>query len=264
MSVTLSRHNWRPGQPRRTKVAIVGFEEQLLRTAPLNDPSYEVWAFNHANRVGFMRDEHGDLRADCWFDLHEQHAQSREDLEWIHTCPVPIYLTSLYTDNPNARAYPIEAIMDRYESRYFCSSFAYALVLAHYMGYEEIALHGCNLAWGRERAVERGNLEYWIGRLHGDRCHIDTSGSPELCAHPHRYGFDYTEEKEWTERRMASLALELLADERIRAHTYNHLSVHLDRIIALNQLAAHVERAVKVSDAALAEISELAEAPEGQ
>lgn len=215
---------------RRKKVSIVGFGQANTPTAPMDDPSYEIWGLNHANRLGFMVDSQGRFRADRWFDLHQEHAQSEEDLAWIHTCQLPIYLTGIFTGNPYALAYPIEQIVKHFEQDYFCSSFAYMLVLAAYEGFEEIRLDGIDLCYGRERLVERGNLEFWIGLLRGLHYNIVIPESSSLLTHPYRYGFDYTDEKEAIERAMAVSVVECLNDAAVRKIVMpaveKHLGVH--------------------------------------
>lgn len=210
------------GMPGRKKVSIVGFEQAYTPTAPMDDPKYEIWGLNHANRLGFMVDSLGRFRADRWFDLHQEHAQSKEDLDWIHTCPIPIYLTDKFTDNQNAIAYPIEKIVASWGYDYFCSSFAYMLALAAYEGFHEIRLDGINLGYGRERLVERGNLEFWIGILRGRRNVITIPDSSELLTHPYRYGFDYTEEKEAVEQMMAVSVIECKRDAAVLSLLEQH------------------------------------------
>lgn len=208
-----------PGElamPIRKKVSIVGFEQAYTPTAPMDDPAYEIWGLNHANRLGFMVDSQGRFRADRWFDLHQRHAQSEADLAWIDTCRLPIYLTDKFTENSYAVVYPVDVMSRHYKLDYFCSSFAYMLVLACWIGFSEIRLDGINLSYGRERLVERGNLEYWIGRLQGEGYNIVIPESSTLLTHPYRYGFDYTEEKEAVEHLMAVSVLECLNDRAVR------------------------------------------------
>lgn len=202
--------------PSRKKVSLVGFEQAYTPTAPMDDPSYEIWGLNHANRIGFMVDSQGRFRADRWFDLHQQHAQSQADLDWIHTCPLPIYLTEKFTANPHALLYPLDRVLSFVNHDYFCSSFAYMLVLAALEGFQEIRLDGINLSYGRERLVERGNLEFWIGLLTGSGYTIVLPESSELLTHPYRYGFDYTEEKEAVEQAMAVSVVECSQDQAVR------------------------------------------------
>lgn len=207
----------------RTRVAICGFEEQNDPTAPYDDPEWDVWGFNMANRMGFMRDSLGRFRADVWFDLHEEHAQNEKDLAWINACPVPIYLTHRFGTNPLARVYQPEAVLDaiamNYRHRpepYFSSSFAYAVALALAQGYQRIGLFGVNLDWGRERVVERGNLEYWIGFAQGCGVTIELSGGSKLLTHPGLYGIEYTREKEGVEGACAEVVRQLLQSPGIK------------------------------------------------
>lgn len=219
----------------RKKVSIVGFEQAMTPTAPMDDPEYEIWGLNHANRLGFMVDSQGRFRADRWFDLHQEHAQSEADMAWINTCELPIYLTSKFTRNPYALAYPIEEMVAKFGHDYFCSSFAYMLVLAATEGFQEIRLDGVNLSYGRERLVERGNLEFWIGLLRGMDYNIFIPDSSVLLTHPYRYGFDYSEEKKEVEHMMAISVLECAGDPPVRKQI-DTLQLGLEEFLRLRQI----------------------------
>ena len=185
----------------RKKIAILGFEEKNNRTAPYDDVEWECWNFNMFNRMGYSHDEHGRFRCDRAFDLHEEHAQSELDMAWINQCPCPIYLPTLFGANPQARIYPlqeVEAWLLREFSLaqpYWASSFAYAIVLAMYQGATTIGLFGVSLDWGRERIVERGNLEFYIGLALGSGIKIIRSPGSKLLTHPARYGIEYEAER---------------------------------------------------------------------
>lgn len=230
------------GRSGRTRVAIVGFEEQNGRTAPYDDDHWDIWGFNMANRLSFMRDEEGRFRADLWLDLHQIHAQSEKDLAWIHHCPVPIYLTHPIGVNPNQRVLDLEAIEQRIFSlygrvvrcRYFASSFAYALALALSEGYQTIGLFGVNLNWGRERVVERGNLEYWVGIAEGLGVEIILGERCLLLTHPGLYGIEYDQEREGVIDLCAELMRQLLQSPDIAPRLDEVL---LARTQAMEQLA---------------------------
>lgn len=190
-----------PGAMPRKKIAICGFEEKNNRTAPYDDPEWDIFGFNMANRMGFMHDAQGRFRADVWFDLHEEHPQSDLDMAWINQCPCPIFLPTVFGTNPQAQAYPLKQVevwlKERFgiEQPYWASSFAYAFVLAMYDGAETIGLFGVNLDWGRERIVERGNLEFYIGLALGMGIKVILSPGSKLLTHPARYGFEYDAER---------------------------------------------------------------------
>lgn len=229
----------------RTRVALVGFEEQTKRTAPYDDPLWDIWTFNMANRLGIMHDREGRFRADRWFDLHEEHAQDLKDMSWIMYCPVPIYLTETIGDNPNARVYNIESIMERIVTlygrapviTYFASSFAYALALAIAEGYTTIGLFGISLDWGRERIVERGNLEYWIGFAQGLGIAIQLGDGCKLLTHPGLYGFEYDKEKDGVLDLCAEVMRQLLQSSAMKDRLDANLKARMDELINLAQEA---------------------------
>lgn len=209
-------------RPRRTKLALIGFEEANLRSAPYDDESYEVWGLNMGNRMGIMHDSVGRFRADRWFDVHPFEPQSALDMAWINQCPTPIYLPTVFGTNPNALAYPLREIEDYFREihgigPYWASSFAYAVALAIFEGFETIGLFGINLHWGRERIVERGNLEFWIGLAIGVGIKIEMSPGCRLLTHPARYGFEYHEERDQVILDCAEHVRQLLAGKEFKA-----------------------------------------------
>lgn len=215
----------------RRKVAIVGFGCSTRPTAPLDDPSFEIWGLNHANRLRFMLDSEQRLRADRWFDLHEAHAQSEHDMMWIDKCPVPIYLPSLFTENPMALRYPIEDVEAEFGESYWCSSFAYMLALAAFEGIRDIHLCGVDLDVGRERVVERANLEYWIGLLRGKGYRITLDADSMLLKHPARYGLEYTKEKDDVHELCGKLLAELTASTEIAESAHRYVKQMRERIL---------------------------------
>lgn len=223
-------------------MAIIGFEEQNIRTAPYDDPAWDCWLFNMFNRLGFAHDELGRFRCDRAFDLHQLHAQSEKDLAWIHHCPVPIYLTHPIGANPRQRVLDLDAIEQRIfalygrvvRCRYFASSFAYALALALSEGYQTIGLFGVSLNWGRERVVERGNLEYWIGIAEGLGVEIVLGERSLLLTHPGLYGIEYDRERDGVIDLCADLMRQLLQSPDIAARLDDTL---LARTQAMEQLA---------------------------
>ena len=44
------------GDGLRNKVAIVGFSDKMHKQAPYDDPTWDVWGLNMANRMDFMKD----------------------------------------------------------------------------------------------------------------------------------------------------------------------------------------------------------------
>lgn len=241
--------NTSPGTIPRKKIAIMGFEEANGQTGPWNDPEWEVWGLNMANRMGYHHDTEGRFRADCWFDLHPIEPQSDLDMAWINACPIPIYLPTVFGENPNALAYPLGEIeqwlqQEFYvEQPYFASSFAYLMALAMYKGAETIGLFGVNLDWGRERIVERGNLEFYIGLAMGRGIRIIRSPHSKLLTHPARYGFEYDAERNQVITDCATVVRQLFQGKEFRAAIDTEFH---DRIEALDRVQGSIMRGLSM------------------
>ena len=181
----------------RTRVVIYG-AGYGKHEAPLMDPAWVVWALNLVPPM----DDRQRVRADAWFDLHQRVAQTADDLRWIAKCPVPIFVPPDLADaGPTCVAYPLDAVEAAYGS-YFACTFAYQIGLAMLHGFTDIGLYGVELAYGtpRERTVEWASTSWWLGyaEARGVRFHLPFGS--RLCAHPHRYGFEYRAEIDDVER----------------------------------------------------------------
>lgn len=209
-------------EPRRPYVAIVGAGHGKDE-APLEDSHWEVWGLNVVPVV----DRKGRFRADRWFELHEMHAQSEDDMLWItQVCPVPIYLPPQEVDcdillpqhlspcvrdrdglgwingvETNVVPYPLEEVEALYGGGYWACTFAYQVALAMMEGFERIGIFGAELAYGtdRERTVEWANLSYWVGFAEARGIEIHLPAKSRLGRHTHRYGIEYDAEKKATE-----------------------------------------------------------------
>jgi hypothetical protein len=198
--------------PRRRKVAFGGAGESLQRI-PWCDTAWEVWGIN--NFWNAMRDPDDHLRADRWFELHPPTPgiQDEHDMHWLRTCPVPIYTTEPFPDNPNAVVFPVDDLAKRYRD-YFSCTFAYQIALALAEGFEEIALHGLQLAYGtqREATVERACVDWWLGYAEGLGVRVTIPESDFVAKHWYRYGFDYTNEAETVKTYVGSLIRRKVAE----------------------------------------------------
>lgn len=189
---------------RRRKVAVCGAHG--VRSMPWDDPSYECWAINNFWNVA--RDREGRLAASRWWEQHQvtpdvagsdagRAIQNAYDLEWIYTCPVPIYVTEPVPENPNAVVWPIEDYSRRYRDYWACT-FAMQIATALDEGFEELAVHGLGLLMGtkREATVESACVAYWLGLAEGRGMRIVLRPEDLLLRHFARYGHEY-----WRERR---------------------------------------------------------------
>lgn len=227
--------------PMRLKLAVVGFEERNIRTAPLNDASWDVAGFNMGNRLGIHADAEGRFRADLWFDLHPLGPQSVLDLAWIEACPVPIYTPTVFSSNPCNEAFPLDHVQAFFletcgvRPGYFASSAAMILAWAIWRGYQTIGLFGMSMNFGRERIVERANLEFWIGLAMGLGIDVVLSTESKLLTHPGIYGFDYDTEKQGVIEECANTVRQLLTQEEYKAGIDKDLQDRMDALLAVRQ-----------------------------
>lgn len=198
--------------PKRDKVVIVAASTYSAHYAPLDDPAWEVWTLNTI----CPQDSLGRVRMDRHFELHPLEVQSSADLLWLKACPVPLYMFEAYPGFPSAVRFPIEQIERRFLHRrglpgdFFACSFAYQLALALMEGYQAIGLAGVDLDKGtaRERTVERACVAWWLGVAQGMGVKISLPENSHLLVHPFRYGYEYAEEKAWTEAWLEQVAVE--------------------------------------------------------
>lgn len=206
----------------RRKVAIVAAGPGK-HEAPFDDPDWEVWALNVVGAFDWQ----GRLRCDRWWEMHEMHAQSADDIAWMRKCPVPLYMVpSAFAHDgevrvprnpnppahgeydlevwPNAMRYPLEAMEEKFGCYWACT-FAYQMALAIAEGFTDIGLYGVELGLGtaRERTVEWANVSWWIGFAEGNGITIHLPTHSGLGRHPARYGVEYDEEKLKVERYIA-------------------------------------------------------------
>lgn len=216
---------YRDESQRRRKVAICGAGGQ--RQMPWDDPTYECWSIN--NFYNSSRDSSGRYAASRHWEQHQvfpdragRHAgqviQDANDIAWLRECPVPIYTTEPFPENPRAVVYPLQAYVDRGYRDYFCCTFAYQILQAHVEGFEELLVCGLELLLGtkREATFEAACVAYWLGFVEGRGMRVTLApaarewatfgpGHPSckvesrqlLLYHPYRYGHQYWDEADF-------------------------------------------------------------------
>ena len=162
-----------------------------------------------------MRDSEDRLRADRWFEIHPPTTdiQNEYDMQWLRECPVPIYTTEPFPENPNAVVFPVDRLANKFTD-YFSCTFAYQIALALAEGFEEIAIHGLQLAYGtqREATVERACVDWWLGYAEGRGVRVTIPEGDFVAKHWFRYGFDYTNEAETVKTSVGTLAARKVAE----------------------------------------------------
>jgi hypothetical protein len=180
--------------PRRPRVAIIGAAEGF-QSAPFHDSEWEIWSCN--SLWSQCKDQHGDFRADRWFELHPLRVQTAPELDLMQRCPIPLYtLRHLGQEFPTSVRFPFEAVEALWPRGYFTCTFAYQIALAIVEKFTTIGLFGVEFIKGtsRERTVERACVDFWVGLAHGRGVQIVTSEHSALAWSPHLYGYEYREE----------------------------------------------------------------------
>lgn len=188
-------------QKRTRRVAILGFAA-TVKDAPVNDPSWELWAMN-----GFWRAAKPDFGIDLpeeryalWFDTHtieytRAYGQAAgiegQQEEWLRKLhPFPILMLEEYPEFPSSRRYPVEDVIAAQGGRdYFTSTVAYALALALAQpDVAEVGLWGIDLAHDSEYADQRPCAEYYLGRAEALGIKVTLHERSALLSQRTRYG----------------------------------------------------------------------------
>jgi len=173
-------------EPRRKKVAIVGFATSTRALTPFDDNDWEIWGLNQLYRH--------IPRADRWFDIHanydEHVVEGTNYVGWLLTCPIPVYMDEHRPRYPTSVRYPIEDVLAFFGGQdYFTSTIALMLALAVREGFREIAIFGVDLIVGTEWETQRQCVEYYIGWARGMGVRVLVPENSSLLSQRFRYGY---------------------------------------------------------------------------
>lgn len=86
-------------------------------------------------------------------------------VEWMKFHPGPIITSRAYPDYPGLVEFPLQDVLQKFETPYFNSTAAYALAYALHIGVERISIFGCDYTYPNQHDAEKGRacLEFWIG-----------------------------------------------------------------------------------------------------
>ena len=181
---------------KKNKIAIMGFAPSWVET-PFDDPDFEIWTLNEAyklfdkaknfrmHRCFAIDDYNGQLvavpgnGADLWVEIHDVEnsptKKIKEHVDFLRTCPVPVYMRKKYREIPSSIAFPYEQIQDWLKQRghvgyrFFTNSISWMIALAIYLEYKEIHIYGVDMAQDEgvtttsEYALQRPSCTYMIG-----------------------------------------------------------------------------------------------------
>jgi len=181
----------------RKNIAICGFASSSRHLIPTDDPAWLIIGLNQLYRHM--------PRADAWFDIHvnfDQHnVEGTDHSGWLRECGIPVYMSAVPSDVPNATNYPVERLIQKFGVDYFTSTVSFMIALAidsidgdiEQHGGERsdytIGIFGIDLIVGTEYDVQKACAEFWIGVASGKGINVLVPPMSALLKQSHRYGY---------------------------------------------------------------------------
>ncbi len=161
-----------------------------------NDNGY-VWAVNN---VHLLRD------VDLIIDVHSNRINPDIKKDQVHmkvlkSKQIPTYAMDEIEGSTHVKKYPLDEIIEEFDTDYFGCGIDYMIALAIYLGAKEIHIYGVWLALESEYAHQKPTVEFWLGiakgrgikvRVHGKKSQIMRTPSGMM------YGFHLPQK--WVEK----------------------------------------------------------------
>ena len=105
------------------------------------------------------------------FDIDVMHQiKKKYGTEYITLNPIGIGKLRL-----KSTPYPWDEIVARFKTTFFTSSVCHMIAYALYHNYERIKLYGVDMSSKLEYLLQKGGVEYWLGRAHERGCDVFVS-----------------------------------------------------------------------------------------
>lgn len=141
------------------QVALIGSAPASVRSAPYNDPSWEVWGCSPGAYGIVPRG-----RSQVWFEMHKyepgQTWFSPEYCQFLRDHPC-VVVAEPRKEIPNGIMLDYEYLVRKYSAYFFTSSIAWMMAHAIEQGYEKIGLWGVDMAANEEYEAQRSGLHYF-------------------------------------------------------------------------------------------------------
>jgi hypothetical protein len=193
------------------KLALVGSHPSTCKLAPFEDETFEIWVLNEAPLAQWCK------RWDVCVQIHKREVYSAEK-NWVNPKywawlqeehGKTIYLQDRDERVPDSKRYPLDEILATIPGGQFHdieSGPAYALVLALYLGYEEIHIWGVELTSNTEYSYQLPDWKFWVGVALGMGVRLVLhSGEVHFQARLYGYEGEIQIEHEYYQGRMAKL-----------------------------------------------------------
>ena len=105
----------------------------------------------------------------------------------LNKLDIPIVSLHLFKEIKKLVHYPYHRIVERFNgmgSEFFTNSICYMIAYALYKNYEKIKMYGIDMATSMEYILERGGIEYWVGRAEGMGVKVENTKGSMVCKTP--------------------------------------------------------------------------------
>jgi len=133
-------------------------------------PGWEDAPHDKGERWG-VNNTHIRMKVDLVVDIHDRSNPTekwdKDHLNALLLKGIPAYSQGAIKGYPNIKKYPLEKIINRFDSDYFGSGIDYMVALAIYKGATEIHIYGVIMMSDTEYAHQKPSVEHWIGIAKG-------------------------------------------------------------------------------------------------
>jgi len=114
------------------------------------------------------------------FDIDVMHKiKKKYGTEYISMNPIGFGKIQL-----KATPYPWKEIVEKFKTLYFTSSVCHMIAYALYLNYDKLRLYGIDMASKSEYMMQKGGVEYWLGRAEERGCEVFISKGSVLLVPP--------------------------------------------------------------------------------
>ena len=177
--------SWRDRLPKQKRIAIVGKAPDTIKTAPWNDPSWQIWILNDMAVMGEAP------RWDVCFEVHpDLHAKPKPHVEWLSKSHgKPIFTFGQVAGVPDSLPLPVDEITGAM-GRYINNTVSWMLAAAILAEPEEIGVWGVNMEVDGEYKHQKGSCEFFVGVGLGRGIRMTIPKACSLMKCPALYGIE--------------------------------------------------------------------------
>jgi hypothetical protein len=143
----------------------------------------EVWGVNQVYRIA--------KRLDKLFITDGRYRPDTGEVAWkwdeLNALNIPVISLHRFPEIKKLSVYPYRRIVEHFDGmgrEFFTNSICYMIAYALYKGYEKIRMYGIDMATSMEYILERGGIEYWVGRAEGMGVGVENTKGSMVCRTP--------------------------------------------------------------------------------